>query len=539
MAAVWPRPRTVDVAEEVVWFSPEAVCQYRQLDNQKSAEETANTVARVFERTKESILKFPLVLQKLRRQDVPIEPPIRTAEATIVRDIVVEEVISNPKEWYHLHLGTDGKCLIKIGSHVAFNRAMATFAQLFLSHPDGQSGLYCASCPLTIEDDAFFEHRGLNLDISRNVIYPTDVLRVLEGMWLNKMNKLHVHATDSQSWPLEIPSIPELAEKGAYGPHQVWTAADVEHVQQFGQDRGIEVYFEIDLPGHSASVHHSFPELVVAYNQQPWTQYAKEPPAGQLKLKSKLVRDFISRLFDDLLPRVAKHSTLFHIGGDELNKKAYTLEEGVESDSIEVLQPLLQSFFDHCIAKLDENGLDAVLWEEVLLKWDIKFPKSTIIQSWRSQESLSRIVKRGHRALFGPSKYWYLDTGMGNWLEPDPNNPDTPIKPPFHDWCPPYKNWRHIYAYNPLEGIEEANRGLVHGGEVHLWSEMVDSVCLDFMLWPRVAAAAEVLWSGPSTLDEGVTLRLAEMRERLVLMGIRSNMVQMEWSLRNPGGSLR
>lgn len=491
------------------------------------------------------MIQNPFVLKKLRGGGIPLEPPVKTDKAVVLQEVIFEEVFhsasesaTETSEWYHIRLENDGKCLIRIASHVGINRAMATFTQFFLSHPDRKSGLYCASCPLTIEDEPFFQHRGLNLDISRNIITPDDVQRVLEGMWLNKMNKLHIHATDSQSWPIEIPSIPELAEKGAYDASQIWKVADVEKVQQFGEDRGIEVYFEIDLPGHTASIHHAFPELILAYNKQPWNQFAKEPPAGQLKLKSEEVRDFIGRLFDDFLPRVATHSKLFHIGGDEINKKVYTLEEGVESDSPEVLNPLLQSFYDHCIAKLDENGLNPILWEEVLLRWDINFPKSTIIQSWKSQQSLSRIVAKGHRALFGPAQHWYLDTGIGGWLEPDPNNPNTPVKHPFPDWCPPYKNWRLIYTYDPLEGIEEAHRHLILGGEVHLWTELVDSVCLDFMLWPRVSAAAEVLWSGPTgNVDEGVTRRLAEMRERLVNLGIRPGMVQMEWCLRNPGCS--
>lgn len=71
---------------------------------------------------------------------------------------------------------------------------------------------------------------------------------------------------------------------------------------------------------------------------------------------------------------------------------------------------------------------------------------------------------------------------------------------------------------------------------MHLWGELTDSVCLDFMLWPRVAAAAEMLWRGKGEAGEATTKRLAEMRERLVRLGIRSEMVQMEWGLRNKGG---
>ena len=69
-----------------------------------------------------------------------------------------------------------------------------------------------------------------------------------------------------------------------------------------------------------------------------------------------------------------------------------------------------------------------------------------------------------------------------------------------------------------------------------MWGELTDSVTLDGMLWPRVAAAAEVLWCGTREVNEDATRRLAEARERLVTRGVAAGMVQMEWCLRNPGG---
>ena len=58
------------------------------------------------------------------------------------------------------------------------------------------------------------------------------------------------------------------------------------------------------------------------------------------------------------------------------------------------------------------------------------------------------------------------------------------------------------------------------------------------MLWPRAAAAAEVLWRGKGDVGEATTRRLAEMRERLVARGVLAGMVQMEWGLRNQSGCI-
>lgn len=441
-------------------------------------------------------------------------------------------------EAYSLQVFEDGRTLIKIVSYRGGLHALNTFSQLFYTHSEVDGDNYTPYAPVTIEDGPVFKHRGLNLDISRNRISPNDVRRTLEAMSFNKFNRLHLHATDAQSWPLEIPSLPDLALKGAYHHSQIWSVMDLKEVQEYGIYRGVEVYIEIDLPGHTASIFHAYPSLITAYNQQPWEPYAAEPPSGQLKLNSPEVPPFLNTLFNDLLPRVLPYSSHFHVGGDELNTKAYTLDPTVQSSSKDVIRPYLQSFFDHVFSHTTTHSLTPIVWEEVVLEWDLDLPKPIVIQIWRSQSSLKSIVAKGYQALFGPCTSWYLDSGHGSWVDPDPSNPNTPVKPPFLDWCSPYKNWRQIYSYNPLEEIPEEHKHLVLGGEVHLWGELTDSVTLDGTLWPRAAAAAEVLWKGNGTVSEDTTRRLAEMRERLLGRGIGAGMVQMEWSLSNCGGSL-
>ena len=175
-------------------------------------------------------------------------------------------------------------------------------------------------------------------------------------MGSNKFNKLHLHVTDAQSWPLEIPALPDLSRKGAYREDQVWTIKDLENVQSQGLYHGVEVYLQVDLPGHTASTYHSYPDLITAYNE-PWEQYAQEPPSGQMKLNHPDVPPFLSTLFRDLLLRISPFSAKLHIGSDEINKEAYTLHPTVKSSSKAVLQPLLQKFMNHVLSLLNPHGL--------------------------------------------------------------------------------------------------------------------------------------------------------------------------------------
>lgn len=464
--------------------------------------------------------------------------PSHESSATYVREIVLTEEIDVPddisRETYAMSLTADGAALIDAASPIAALRAFETFSQLFYAHSGFTDKVYSPYAPVNIQDTPTYEHRGLHLDISRSWIEPQDVIRTIEGLSMNKLNRLHLHATDSQSWPLEIPKLPELARKGAYHELQIWTAKDLENVQQYGAYRGVEVFLEIDMPGHTASIFHAYPDLVTAYNLQPWDKWALEPPSGQLRLKSDEVYKFLDTLFDDLLPRLKPFNSRFHLGGDEFNSEVYTLDPSIGSSSKEVLRPLIQKLFDTVIGYLTNQDMVPHIWHDMLSEWDIQFPPNTIIQAWKPGD-LENIVAKGYRAIFGACVEWYLDAGYGTFIDPQ-NSETSPIKRPYHDWNAPYKNWRQILSYNPLLNIPEDRQHLVIGGEMCLWGELTDSVSLDFMLWPRVAAGAEVLWSGKGEVCEATTRRLAEMRERLVKRGIQAGLVQMEWGLRNPGG---
>ena len=494
-----------------------------------------------------NVLHRSFVPSKFYPSDVHFEPashlPKRYIEQIVIeedpRNVVMGDAERSDKsEAYTIDISEDGRAVIKIASLAGGLHALETFTQLFFAHSTPNSGSYTPYAPLSIKDRPTFGHRGLNLDISRNWVPPADVMRTIEAMASNKLNRLHLHASDAQSWPLEIPSLPDLAMKGAYSPTQIWRTQDLEAIQRHGTSYGVQVFVEIDLPGHTTSIGSAYPHLVTAKDVT-WSEYALEPPSGQLRLNSSEVPPFIETLLTDLLARTSQHSSLFHLGGDELNLNAYTLDPTVRSASHKVLQRLVQAFIDHVISLATSHSLTVILWEEMVLDWNLTLPQNVIIQTWRGGDStaLASILNKGYKTLFGSNAHWYLDCGHGSFVDPNPANPDSPIKPPYLDYCSPYKNWRHIFAYDPLAGIPHSQRHLIVGGEVHLWGELTDSVNLDGMLWPRVAAAAEVMWSAPGKKpDESTTRRLADMRERLVARGVGAGVVQMEWCLRHEGG---
>lgn len=175
-------------------------------------------------------------------------------------------------------------------------RALQTFEQLFYASSN-HSSVYTPNTPLHISDRPKWTHRGLLLDIARNVFSRQDVLRTIDAMASTKLNRLHIHATDSQSWPIEVPGLPRLALEGAYHMDQIWSAKDLRLVQRYGIARGVSVFLEIDMPGHTASVAHAYPDLIAAFDELDWSTFAAEPLSGQFKLDSPTVYRFVDKLF--------------------------------------------------------------------------------------------------------------------------------------------------------------------------------------------------------------------------------------------------
>lgn len=63
-----------------------------------------------------------------------------------------------------------------------------------------------------IVDEPIYAHRGFMLDTSRNYFPLSSIKRTIDAMGHSKLNVFHWHATDSHSFPLDLPSVPQMAK---------------------------------------------------------------------------------------------------------------------------------------------------------------------------------------------------------------------------------------------------------------------------------------------------------------------------------------
>ncbi|KAL8830275.1 MAG: hypothetical protein Q9170_005804 [Blastenia crenularia] len=321
---------------------------------------------------------------------------------------ILKPLAGEVNERYTLFVSGSGAVDITAVSSIGILRALETFTQLFYQH-SSNGAVYTPYAPVSIVDAPKFGHRGFSMDVARTYYPTTFILHTLDVLASNKFNRLHLHVTDSQSWPLDIPALPDLSRKGAYRTGLSYSPKELAQIQEYGMYRGVEVYIEIDTPGHTASIAHAFPEVIAAYNIQPdWGDYANEPPSGGLKLNSSAVYTFLHTLWEDLLPRVAPYSAYFHTGGDEVDANAYLFDDTVMSNKSSILQPLMQKFVDFNHGYVRAAGMTPMVWEEMLLEWNLTLGSDVLVQAWLSDESVAKTVAMGHKVIAGNYNYWVI-----------------------------------------------------------------------------------------------------------------------------------
>lgn len=124
--------------------------------------------------------------------------------------------------------------------------ALQTFGQL--CYFDFTSRLIeLNSAPWMITDAPRFPYRGLLIDTSRHYLPLTTIKGVIDAMTYSKLNVLHWHIIDEQSFPIEIPSYPKLWN-GSYSYSERYTMSDAVDIVRYAEKRGVNVLAGTDVP---------------------------------------------------------------------------------------------------------------------------------------------------------------------------------------------------------------------------------------------------------------------------------------------------
>ena len=424
---------------------------------------------------------------------------------------------SLPKEGYRLAISPEAVS-VAAADEAGFFYALQTLRQL--AFPSwGRLAFPCC----TVEDAPRFGWRGVHWDDSRHFFGKAAVKRTLELMAQHKLNVFHWHLTDSQGWRLPVAKYPLLTtvgaarpysknqkdladryENGTYGPF-AYTAEEIREVVAYARERHIRVVPEVDFPGHSRATLDAYPQ----YRCFPDGKGAPKGAVGNVFcLGNDEAVAFMEDVFDEVV-RLFPESEFVHIGGDEVNKvnwracpkcQARMKALGLKTEND------LQAWFSRRLGRhLAKRGKRVLGWDELIL--DGEPPADMVAMSWRGAEGGRAAAKAGLGAVMCPHFYCYFD--YMQCLADDPA---------VYPWFTERLSLEKAYSYDPLAGIPPEQHRFILGGQCCNWSEYTcNETELQWKMWPRTCATAEVFWSPASVRDYAdFVRRMAEHRRRLV-----------------------
>jgi len=337
------------------------------------------------------------------------------------------------------------------------------------------------------------------IDAARHFLPLATIRAAIESLPYVKMNVLHIHMSDSQSFPLEIKSHPRLWS-GAFSYYERYTQADIADIVEYGRLHGVRVMVEFDMPGHNAGWCAGQPELCPSSQCQ-------EPlnPANPITFST--IKDLLMEMTGGVPSKPGQPSpglfkdNFIHLGGDEVDTSCWSKtpsialwmqQQGFTPDQA-------YAYFVKTVAGMAiQQGHRPVQWSEVFDHFKDKLPKETIIHIWKDVTNVTEVVADGYNVLVNVGYFplsWYLD------------NLDV--------------TWAKVYQNEPCNGVPDNLCPLVLGGHGEMWGETVDTSDIAQTVWPRLASIAERLWSPRSTTSlQDAHPRLESLRCLLNRRGI-------------------
>ena len=350
-----------------------------------------------------------------------------------------------------------------------------------------------------IEDTPRFAYRGLMLDVSRHFSTQEFIKKQIDALAYYKINRLHLHLTDAAGWRLEIKKYPLLTDFAAWRTDPTWkkwwnggrkylrydepgasggyyTQDDIREILEYARQHYITMIPEIEMPSHSEEVLAAYPQL--SCSGEPYKN-------SDFCVGNEETFTFLENVLTEVMELFP--SEYIHVGGDEAGKSAWKTcpkcQKRMKDEHLANVDEL-QSYLIHRIEKfLNNHGRRLLGWDEIL-QGGIA-PNATVM-SWRGEEGGIAAVTSGHHAIMTPGAYCYLDSYQ-----------DAPYSQP--EAIGGYLPLKKVYAYDPVPASLTAEQAkLVYGVQGNLWVEYIPTPeHVEYMIYPRMLALAEVAWSAP------------------------------------------
>ena len=368
----------------------------------------------------------------------------------------------------------------------------------------------------TVYDYPRFQYRGFMLDISRHFRDKDFIIKQMEALASLKINRLHLHLTDDAGWRLQIDRYPKLTSEAAWRVGATWrewvnggsqyskegapdasggylTKADVKEILAAAERLHITVIPEIEMPGHSR-------EVVSAYPEVGCKEGSRELCPGKEATFTLLegILDEVMELFP---------SEYIHIGGDEAGKQDWRTcpdcQARMKAEGLSSVEELQSYLIKRIERYLNAHSRQLLGWDEIL---EGGLSPNATVMSWRGTQGGLEAIRQDHDVVMTPGNYCYLDKVQ-----------DCPLTEPegFGGYLP----LDVVHSYDPLAEVPTGKEYHLLGVQGNLWHEMIPTPeHTEYMMYPRVAAIAEVGWSQPENKG-GFRERVTRWNDALIAAG--------------------
>ncbi|MCY4466770.1 MAG: beta-N-acetylhexosaminidase [Chloroflexi bacterium] len=358
---------------------------------------------------------------------------------------------------------------------------------------------------LELDDEPAFGWRGLHLDVGRH-FFPMDFIKkFIDLLAFYKFNTFHWHLTEDQGWRIEIKKHPRLTEIGGFRAETViglnspeydgqphggfYTQDEIREAVAYAGARGITIVPEIELPGHAVAALTAYPQLGCrgeGYEvRKNWGIAEDIFCAGKDE-----VFDFLEDVLGEVLDLFP--SEYIHIGGDEAPKARWeacpACQARIQAEGLADEHELQSWFIRRIEGWLNARGRKLLGWDEIL---EGGLAPNATVMSWRGSDGGIAAANAGHDVVMTPNTYCYLDYYQ---------SVDTDSEPlAIPAILPLQQVWDYVVI--PAQ-IAKEKRHHILGGQGNIWTEfMPSSDHVEYMMFPRAIAIADVLWRHPQERD--------------------------------------
>ena len=397
---------------------------------------------------------------------------------------------------------------------------------------------------VTIKDQPQFSYRGMHLDVGRHMYSVAFIKKYIDALALLKMNTFHWHLTEDQGWRIEIKKYPKLQSIAAYRnetlighysdqPHQFdgkkyggyYTQEEVKEIVSYAQKRYVIVIPEIEMPGHSQAAIAAYPNL--GCTGESVEVATKWGVFEEIYCTKDETFNFLEDVLDEVLELFP--SKYIHIGGDEAPKARWktceSCQKRIKEEGLKDEHELQNYFITRMEKYLNSKGRQIIGWDEIL---EGGLAPNATVMSWRGVKGAVEAAKSGHNVVTTPTSHCYFD-----YYQSD--GEDEPLA------IGGYLPLKKVYDFNPIpEELTVEESKYVLGGQGNVWTEyMPTEEKVEYMVFPRVVAMSEVLWSNPEQKNyEGFVNRLENFNKRLGALNINyaNHLYEIEGNLTSNNG---